>query len=80
MQAEAMHGKILLAPLGNIAKAKPDGSLKFRIIQDLRRGGANLLAELFERIVLPRPTDHGWDLFNLWKQLASLELGKDASA
>ena len=47
---------------------EPDGSLKHRIIQDLRRGGANLLAELFERIVLPRPSDHGWDMFNLWKQ------------
>ena len=52
-EAEKRHGKLLVSPLGNLTKEKPDGSLKHRIIQDLRRGGANLLAELFERIVLP---------------------------
>ena len=54
-EAERQHGKLIISPLGNLSKSKPDGSLKHRIIQDLRRGGANLLASMFERIVLPRP-------------------------
>ena len=53
--------------------------MKHRIIQDLRRGGANLLAAMFGRIVLPRPTDHGWDLYSLWKKLAKGELPQDSS-
>ena len=41
---------------------------------EIRMGGANILAELFERIVLPHPDDHGWDLCNVWKELANNEL------
>ena len=78
-EAERQHGKLLISPLGNLTKEKDDGSLKHRIIQDLRRGGANLLAELFERVVLPRPNDHGWDMYNLWKAIASKQLGPEAS-
>ena len=63
-EAERLHDKLIISPFGNLSKPKPDGSLKHRIIQDLRRGGANLLAAMFERIVLPRPTDHGWDLYS----------------
>ena len=37
--------------------------------------GANLLAELFERILLPRPNDHAWDLYNVWKDLAKIDCG-----
>ena len=37
-----------------------------------------MLAELFERIVLPRPVDHGWDLYDLWMLLAGETLAKDA--
>ena len=77
--AERKHGELVISPLGNLTKEKADGTLKHRIIQDLRRGGANLLAELFERIVLPRPSDHGWDLYNLWKQLAKETLGEGAA-
>ena len=78
-EAESIHGKLMLAPLGTISKEKSDGSMKHRIIQDLRRGGANLLAELFERVVLPRPPDHGWDLYSLWKQLAKAQLSEEAA-
>lgn len=77
-EAEKVHGELLISPLGNIAKTKPDGSIKHRIIQDLRRGGANLLAKLFERIVLPRPNDHAWDLYNLWKDMVKAECGEEA--
>lgn len=65
-EAEDKHGKFLVLPLGNAAKEKDDGSWEIRIIQDFRRGGANLSAH-GERIVFPRPVDHGWDLHDLWK-------------
>ena len=65
-EAEKKHGGILVSPLGNLTNNKPDGTLKHRIMVDLRRRGANLLAALFERIVLPRPSDHGRDLYILW--------------
>ena len=68
LKAEKQHGKLIIPPLGNLPKEKPDGSVKHRIIQDLRRGGANLLAAMFKRIVLPQPTDHGWDLYSLWQR------------
>ena len=66
-EAERAHGKLIISPLGNLIKTKSDGSLKHRIIQDLRAGGANALPELSERIVLSRPNDHGWDLYHLRK-------------
>ena len=78
-KAECSHGKLVISPLGNLTKTKPDGSLKHRIMQDLKAGGANVLAELYERIVLPRPNDHGWDLYSLWKKPACSELGPEAS-
>ena len=77
-EAEQIHAKLILSPLGTLSKFKPDGSLKHRIIQDLRRGGANLLASMFERIVLPRPTDHGWNLYDLWLKLTKGQLPPDS--
>jgi hypothetical protein len=50
------------APLGNIAKLKPDGTWKHRLIQDLRRNAVNSAVTLTERQVLPRPVDHARDL------------------
>jgi hypothetical protein len=73
------HGDLVYAPLGTLTKEKAGGTLKHRIIQDLRRGGQNLLADLFERVVLPRPTDHGWDLFDLWESLARAHMPEDAA-
>ena len=40
-----------------ITKPRPDGSMKCRIIVDLRRSGANARASCPERVVLPRPKD-----------------------
>ena len=34
-EAERQRGKLIISPLGNLSKPKPDGSLKHRIIQDL---------------------------------------------
>lgn len=38
-EAEKQHGKQAMSPLGKLSKEKPDGSVKHRIIQDLRKGG-----------------------------------------
>ena len=46
------------APLGNITKTKPDGSVKHRLIQDLNANQVNRAARVPERQVLPRPRDH----------------------
>ena len=49
-------------PLGTVTKVKPDGSLKHRVIQDLRANRVNDAVHLPERQVLPRGLDHGVDL------------------
>ena len=36
------------------------------------------MASMFERIVLPRPTDHGWNLYGLWLKLAKGKLPPDS--
>ncbi len=40
-----------------IAKQKPSGELKHRLIWDFRRSGVKSLVHLEERLVLPRITD-----------------------
>ena len=50
-----LGGRVRPAPLGNIAKARPDGSFKHRLIQDLRNNCVNDAEVLAERQVLPRP-------------------------
>ena len=64
--AEAVHGPMHPAPLGNVRRLKPDGlSWKSRLILDLRANRANTLASLLERVVLPRGIDHARDLAQL---------------
>ena len=46
-----------LSKLGLILKEREDGSLKKRIVIDLRRSGGNSKAHLPERLLLPRPAD-----------------------
>eukprot|EP00969_Alexandrium_andersonii_P030259 1319817-Alexandrium_andersonii.AAC.1 len=43
--------------LALITKARPDGTLKHRLIWDLRRSNVNALVRQGERIVLPRLLD-----------------------
>jgi len=62
------------APLGNVVKVKEDGTLKHRLIQDLRANGVNSAVHLTERQVLPRGIDHGIDLAELG---ASRDEGED---
>ena len=54
-EAEALFGECIIAPLGNIRKPLKSGKgFKDRIIMDLKWSHANLLARLWERVVLPR--------------------------
>ena len=56
-----MLGPDLPGTAGNVRKRKHDGSLKNRIIQDLKTNQVNLTASTHERTVLPRGIDHGID-------------------
>ena len=60
-----LRARLHPAPMGTIAKAKPDGSTKFRIFQDLRRNRVNSATVITERQVLPRPLDHAVNLAQL---------------
>ena len=62
----------MISPLGKVTNTKLAGSLKHRVVQDLRRGGANLVEASYERVVLPRPSDHAWDLLELLMLTSSL--------
>ena len=62
--AEKAFGSLVVSPLGVVSKQHFE-AWKHRIIHDLRRGGPNRVASSWERIVLPRPADHGWDLHDL---------------
>ena len=60
--ATRLNGVCHPSPLGNVVKVKDDGSVKHRLIQDLRVNGVNDAVVLTERQVLPRGIDHGIDL------------------
>ena len=51
------HGAGTISRLGLILKTKEDGSLKRRIVIDLKRSSGNAKATLSERLVLPRAKD-----------------------
>ena len=65
---EALHGGLTCSKIGVVAKQKPDGSTKIRLIHDLRRSGINARITLHERIVLPRLTDVARDDLDLMRQ------------
>ena len=50
------------SPLGDVVRIKPDGSVKHRLIQDLKASAVNSASTVPERQVLPRFTDHARDL------------------
>ena len=62
---EALGGPVYPAPLGTVTKPREDGSLKHRLIQDLRTNRVNAAVTLPERLVLPRPVDLAADLADL---------------
>ena len=55
-------GKVFPAPLGNVAKVKPNGEVEHRLVHDLRCNRVDELTKLRERQVLPRGEDHAADL------------------
>lgn len=54
---EIAGGPPVLNRLGLISKQRPDGSLKHRLVWDLRRSGVNSVVAQGERVVLPRVLD-----------------------
>ena len=48
---------LVLNKLGLITKTKPDGTVKHRLVWDLRRSGVNAITLQGERVVLPRILD-----------------------
>jgi len=64
--AEAyMGGPIVTAPLGTISKQRPDGSMKHRVIMDLRLNHVNDTVSMPERQVLPTAFSHALDMTEL---------------
>ncbi|CAE7040346.1 unnamed protein product [Symbiodinium sp. CCMP2592] len=51
------YGARTISKLGSILKTKQDGSLKRRIVTDLKRSTGNKKAKLRERLTLPSPKD-----------------------
>ena len=65
-QVETLVGKgATLTKMGCIQKPKPDGTVKTRLIVDMRRSGVNGLMRIRQRVVLPRVTD----VATSWQQL-----------
>ena len=50
------------SPLGDVVRLKPDGSVKHRLIQDLKASSVNSASKVSERQVLPRFIHHARDL------------------
>ena len=63
--SRALGGTVFPAPLGTVTKSRADGTLKHRLIQDLRLNKVNSAVTLPERLVLPRPTDLAADMADL---------------
>ena len=61
-----------LTKLGCIQKEKPDGSIKTRLIVDMRRSGINGKMTIRQRVVLPRVTE----VVTSWQQLAAMYRGQ----
>ena len=59
---QTLGGQVYPAPMGTVTKTRADGSLKHRLIQDLRANAVNSAVTLPERLVLPRPVDLAADL------------------
>ena len=55
--AQAVHGEVVVNKMACLVKVLASGDLKRRLIVDMLRSGANDLAQVTERIVLPRILD-----------------------
>ena len=59
---ELLGSQVVVSPLGDVVKQRPDGTLKHRLIQDFKASSVNAASVVEERQVLPRFADHGYDL------------------
>ena len=64
-ELEATYGPLVQSAIGYIEKVKADGSVKGRLVHDLRRSSVNEHIELDERLVLPRMKDALEDVLRL---------------
>jgi hypothetical protein len=64
-QAELKSRDITLDKLGLVTKTRPDGTMKHRLIWDLRRSGVNSVLAQGERIILPKLSDLAQDVVEL---------------
>ena len=62
---EVLGSRVAVAPLGDVVKQRPDGTLKHRLIQDFKASAVNAASVVEERQVLPRFVDHAHDLATL---------------
>ena len=67
LSAHLGTNELILNKLGLVSKIKPDGSIKHRMVWDLRRSEVNSLVRQWERIVLPRLLDLIEDVLPLHK-------------
>ena len=56
-QLAASHGPVVVSKMAALTKSREDGSVKLRLIVDMRRSRLNAHVRLEERIVLPRISD-----------------------
>ncbi|CAE8637383.1 unnamed protein product, partial [Polarella glacialis] len=62
-------GEVVASKMACIIKERPDGTLKVRLVADLRRSGCNEFVSASERIVLPRPSEAVEDITALSEAL-----------
>ena len=74
-EAEAkVGGPLVLTKLGLITKVRQDGTLKHRVVWDMRANDLNATIQILERIVLPRLEDAVDDIRELAALLCTGEL------
>ncbi|CAE7359038.1 icd [Symbiodinium natans] len=64
---ESQVGPLVLAAIGVVAKRKPGGGYKYRLVHDLRRNGVNSKIQVQERLILPRLKDAIEDAVSLFE-------------
>ena len=67
-QLTAAHGPVVVSKLAALSKTKQDGTVKLRLIVDMRRSRLNAHVRLEERIVLPRLSDAVHDAMAMLQQ------------
>ena len=77
----ALGEGVVLNKLALLSKTKSDGSVKHRLVWDLRRSGVNLAVRQGERVILPRLSDVVADLRELagTNKTGAFLLGTDVS-